>query len=178
MKRPNTLPLGIQQLLHHPLRLLSGASGLALVNLLLLAQLGFRDALLLDQEAAYFSHMANFSVLLTLLVGTVICYQVLALDARDHRQEYSMLRGLGYELRVLQILPLQQAVLLAALGFATGLGAALALLPNWALRSELTLILGPWQLVTGLLALLICCAPAAWLARRLYRAADPAEACR
>ncbi len=177
MQSPNTIPLGIQQLAHHPLRLLSGIAGLALVSHLLLAQLGFRTALLQGQDGAHFQHMANFSLLLTVLVGAVITYQVLALDARDHREEYTMLRALGYDLGFLQRIPWQQVALLFVFGYLIGSGAALALLPGWSASSGLALTLGPWQFVGSLVGTLASCAAAALLARRLQRGADPAEAC-
>jgi ABC-type antimicrobial peptide transport system permease subunit len=121
--------------------------------------------------------MANFSLLLTFMVGAVIAYQVLALDARDHRQEYTMLRALGYELGFLQRLAGQQAALLAVPGFTVGCGVALALLPGWSASSGLALHLGPLQLSGSLLGTMASCAVAALLARRLQRGTDPAEAC-
>ena len=177
MSRANAIPLGIQQLVHHPLRLLSGVAGLALVAGLLLAQLGFRTALLAGQDAAYFQLMANFSLLLTLLVGAVVTYQVLALDAHDHCEEYCMLHALGYPRDCLQRLAWQQSALLAAAGFTLGCGAAFVLLPGWSAGSSLALQLGPWQLLGSLAGTLASGAAAALAASRLHRGIDPAEAC-
>ena len=58
--------------------------------------------------------------MLGFVVGMVICYQILASDVADHLPEYATLKAIGYPNRYLSLVVLQEALILAAAGFAVG----------------------------------------------------------
>lgn len=62
-----------------------------------------------------------------LSAGMVFLYQVISSDFRTHAAEYATLKAIGYRKGFLVAVVLQQALILAGLGFAAGLPAALAL---------------------------------------------------
>ena len=64
-------------------------------------------------------------VVLGFVVGMVICYQILASDVADHLPEYATLKAIGYPNRYLSLVVLQEALILAAAGFAPGMPATL-----------------------------------------------------
>jgi putative ABC transport system permease protein len=114
-------------------------------------------------------------VLLGFVVGMVICYQILATDVADHAAEYATLKAIGYPNRYLSLVVLQEALILAGLGFAVGLPATLVLyylLTDWSgLPMRLTLARG--GLVLALTFAM--CAGSALLAVRKVKKVDPAD---
>ena len=66
-------------------------------------------------------------VLLGFVVGMVICYQILASDVADHLPEYATLKAIGYPNRYLSLVVLQEALILAAVGFVPGMPVTLGL---------------------------------------------------
>jgi putative ABC transport system permease protein len=114
-------------------------------------------------------------VLLGFVVGMVICYQILATDVADHASEYATLKAIGYPNRYLSQVVLQEAVILAALGFAVGLPATLGLyfvLSDWTgLPMHLTLGRGGLILVLTF----VMCAGSGLLAVRKVKKVDPAD---
>jgi len=59
-------------------------------------------------------------VIVGLIVGTAIVYQVLASDIANHLAEYATLKAMGYSHRFLAGVVLRQALMLAAAGFLPG----------------------------------------------------------
>src|SRR5262249_47541112 len=59
----------------------------------------------------------SFGVVIGFAVGAIIVYQILFADVSDHLPEYATLKAMGYSNRFLFGVVLQQAVILAALGF-------------------------------------------------------------
>jgi putative ABC transport system permease protein len=90
-------------------------------------------------------------------------------------REYATLKAMGYSNAELSAVVLQEAAILAVLGFVPGLLVALGLyrVTAEAIRQplELTLALGAFVL---LLTLAMCCL-SAFVALRKVRSADPAE---
>jgi putative ABC transport system permease protein len=114
-------------------------------------------------------------VLLGFVVGMVICYQILATDVADHAAEYATLKAIGYPNRYLSLVVLQEALILAGLGFAVGLPATLVLyylLTDWSgLPMRLTLARGGLVLALTF----VMCAGSALLAVRKVKKVDPAD---
>lgn len=109
------------------------------------------------------------------MVGTVIVYQILYSDVSDHLPEYATLKAMGYSDRYLINVLLQEALILAALGFmpglllATGLyyiAASATLLPIGMTVSRAGLVLG---------LTITMCAASGVIAMRKLQAADPAD---
>jgi putative ABC transport system permease protein len=62
----------------------------------------------------------GFGMFMGFAVGLVICYQILSGDVTDHLPEYATLKAIGYGNRYLAWVVLQEALILAVLGFLLG----------------------------------------------------------
>ena len=69
----------------------------------------------------------GLGVLVSFIVGVVIVYQILYTDIRDHLPEYATMKAMGYRNRYLFKVVLQEAMLLAAMGYVPGLAVSLGL---------------------------------------------------
>ena len=117
----------------------------------------------------------SFGVAMGLVVGTIIVYQILFADVSDHLTEYATLKAMGYTNGFLFAVVLQQAVILALLGYLPGVAISRQL---YRVAEESTHL--PLQLTPSLSALvlgmtvLMCCVSGAITLRKI-RSADPAE---
>ncbi|MEB3232742.1 MAG: ABC transporter permease DevC [Leptolyngbyaceae bacterium] len=69
----------------------------------------------------------SLGVVVALIVGVVIVYQVLYTDISNHMKEYSTLKAMGYPAQFLFKVVLQEALILAVLGYIPGFAIALGL---------------------------------------------------
>jgi putative ABC transport system permease protein len=120
-------------------------------------------------------YVFSFGVVMGLVVGGIIVYQILFADVSEHLREYATLKAIGYTDAYLFGVVLQQALLLALLGFGPGVAASLLLYRAAGAATRLPLAMNlPLALgVLGLTALM--CAVAGSIALRKVRQADPAE---
>jgi len=133
------------------------------------------------KEVAYWDaatpigYVFSFGVIVGLVVGGIIVYQILFADVNDHLPEYATLKAMGYSNASLAGVVLQQAVILATLGFlpATGLAVLLYRVSGDATRLPLAMTPGRAAFVFALT--LAMCSVSALLALRKVRSADPAE---
>jgi putative ABC transport system permease protein len=63
----------------------------------------------------------GFGVVIGVLVGIVIVYQVLSTDVADHLREYATFKAMGYPHRYFIGVILEEALILATLGFVPGI---------------------------------------------------------
>jgi putative ABC transport system permease protein len=146
-----------------------------------------RDVLVLTRaefiakERAYWDastpigYVFAFGVLVGLVVGGIIVYQILFADVNDHLAEYATLKAMGYSNVYLSGVVIQQAVILAVLGYLPGLAICL-LLYRVSSRATLLPLEMTWQRGLGVLALTVAmCAISALVALRKVRSADPAD---
>ena len=114
-------------------------------------------------------------VLLGFVVGTVICYQILATDVADHIPEYATLKAIGYPNRYLSFVILQEALILAAAGFALGMPATLGIYRLLTSLTGLPMLMTPAR--GGLVVVLtfVMCAASGLLAVRKVKKVDPAD---
>ena len=146
-----------------------------------------RDVLVLTKrefiarEVAYWARSTpigfvfTFGVIMGLVVGVIIVYQILFADISDHLSEYATLKAMGYTNRYLAGVVVMEATILAALGFVPGVGIALWLYDLTAEATRLPMRLEPAR---GLLVLgftLLMCWLSGLLAIRKLRTADPAD---
>jgi putative ABC transport system permease protein len=109
------------------------------------------------------------------LVGVVICFQILSTDVADHLKEYATLKAIGYANRYLTLTVIQQAVLLALVGFVPGLLFSLALYRVLAGITGLPLSLTFGRAALILVLTVLMCVLSGLLALRKVKQADPAE---
>jgi putative ABC transport system permease protein len=117
----------------------------------------------------------SFGVVVGLAVGAIIVYQILFADVSDHLPEYATLKAMGYSNRYVSGVVIQQAVILAALGFVPG-----AIISSWlyhvigdATHLPMALDGGRGALVLALT--IAMCAVSGTLALRKVRKLDPAD---
>jgi putative ABC transport system permease protein len=135
----------------------------------------------IEREVAYWSgttpigYVFSFGVAVGLLVGSIIVYQILFTDVSDHMKEYATLKAMGYRDRYLFGIVLQEAVILAVLGFAPGIAIATLLyrIAGDATQLPMRMEVSRSALVLGL-TLAMCCLSGSAALRKL-RSADPAE---
>jgi len=117
----------------------------------------------------------SFGVVVGLVVGAIIVYQILFADVSDHLPEYATLKAMGYSNRYVSGVVIQQAVILAVLGFVPG-----AILSWWLYRviggvTRLPMTLDGERGMTVLALTIAMCAVSGTLALRKVRKLDPAD---
>jgi len=119
-------------------------------------------------------YVFGFGILIGLVVGSIIVYQILFADVSDHLKEYATLKAMGYSNAFLGAVVVQQAVILAVLGFIPGLLLSMYLygVASDALMIELTM--NQTRALLVLAVTLGMCTFSALLALRKIRSADPA----
>ncbi len=132
-------------------------------------------------EQAYWAHrtpigfVITASMLVALVVGAVIVYQILYTDVTDHLEEYATLKSIGYKDSYFISLVLQESVILSIAGFIPGtlLTAGLYHLTREMANMPTYLTLGNCLIVLAMT--LVMCGSAGALATRKLRSANPAE---
>jgi putative ABC transport system permease protein len=116
----------------------------------------------------------NVGALLGLIVGAVICYQVLSSDIADHLAEYATLKAIGYGNTFLIGVVITEALILSFAGFLPGVAVGSLLYGLLAWSTGLLMVLSPARagLILGLTVLM--CLGSGLLAIRKLLAADPA----
>ena len=133
------------------------------------------------REKAYWNaatpigYVFAFGAIMGLVVGAIIVYQILFADVTEHLPEYGTLRALGYPARFVSGIVLQQAGILACLGFLPGLGASAWLYGRAAAATNLPLYVTPERAGLVFAMTLSMCALSALAAVRKVRRLDPAE---
>jgi len=117
----------------------------------------------------------SIGVVLGLVVGAIIVYQILYSDVNDHLAEYATLKAMGYSDTFLTDVVLQEAIILSSAGFLPGLAISGFL---YALTRDVTGLPMSLNLQSELfvaaLSIVMCCCSAMLAASRL-RTADPVE---
>jgi putative ABC transport system permease protein len=119
-------------------------------------------------------YVFSFGILVGLVVGSIVVYQILFADVSDHLPEYATLKAMGYSNYYLSWVVMQQAVILAVLGFVPGLLLSFYLygVASEALMMELAMEQDRAVFVLSLTV--VMCIVSALLALRKIRSADPA----
>lgn len=117
----------------------------------------------------------TMGVVVSFIVGTVIVYQILYTDIRDHLKEYATLKAMGYSGRYLFFVVLQEAVILAMAGYVPGLVVALGLYRLTFKATNLPMIMTPTRLFIVFVLTVVMCALSGLISVRRAVTADPAE---
>lgn len=135
----------------------------------------------IEREKAYWNsatpvgYVFAFGAIIGFLVGAIIVYQILFADVSEHLKEYATLRAIGFKNRFVSGIVLQEAVILAVLGYVPGVAAAWWLYGKAAAATNLPLYIDSERAITVFVLTLGMCAVSALLAVRKVRRLDPAE---
>jgi putative ABC transport system permease protein len=135
----------------------------------------------LDVEQAYWASNTPIGVIFSLgagmafVVGIVIVFQILSTDVNEHLEEYATFKAMGYGDRFIICIVLEEAMILAFLGFIPGVGLALAqyALIQSAAALPITMTFARFSFVFFLT--LVMCGVSGLIAIRKVQEADPAD---
>ena len=134
-----------------------------------------------DTEVKYWRRNSSFGiifglgVLVGLVVGGIIVYQILYSDVSDHLGEYATLKAMGYDDGFVVAIILQESLILALLAFAPSLLLSLGLYGFLARATSLMVVMTLERAVLVFLFTLAMCSASGWLATGKLRRLDPAE---
>jgi putative ABC transport system permease protein len=134
-----------------------------------------------DQERAFWRGSTPIGVIfglglaMGLIVGLVICYQILSTDVTERLGEYATLKAMGYGDRYLASVVLVQALTLALTAFVPGCLASLGLYRLLAGITGLPVFLNVWRGLFVLALTMAMCAASGLITVRKVQTADPAS---
>lgn len=117
----------------------------------------------------------NVGLFMGIVVGALICYQILSSGVADRLTEYATLRAIGYSNWYLAGVVCQEAFYLATLGFLPGWGAAYLVYQGLEWATNLPLRFTWDRVLMVFVASLVMCAISALFAVREAQGVDPAE---
>lgn len=117
----------------------------------------------------------GFGVLIGVLVGLVIVYQVLSTDVADHLREYATFKAMGYGPRFFLGVVLEEALVLGILGFLPGLIVGTTILTLMGALTTLPLAMTPSMAASVFVGTIFFSALSGAIATRRLAAADPAD---
>ena len=122
-----------------------------------------------------FGLIFGLGVLVGLVVGGIIVYQILYSDVSDHLSEYATLKAMGYDDTFVVNIILQESLILAVLAFAPSLVLSLGLYSFLARATSLMVVMTTGRAVLVFGFTLVMCSVSGWLATGKLRRLDPAE---
>ena len=117
----------------------------------------------------------NFGAMMGFVVGIVIVYQVLYTDVSEHLPEYATLKAMGYSDGTLLAVILQEALILAVLGFLPGYVASYGVYQLLVQITRVPLTMKTAVAMQVFVLTVVMCAVSGAIAMNKLRAADPAE---
>jgi len=127
------------------------------------------------QSNAPVGFIFGFGVVMGLVVGMVIVYQILFTDITNHLNEFATLKAMGYTHRYLLMVVFASSLILAVIGYVPGFLLSLGL---YQLTESVIYIPMPMPLakIIGVFGMiLVMCVAAGALAMRKMRSANPAD---
>jgi putative ABC transport system permease protein len=109
------------------------------------------------------------------IVGIVIVYQILYSDVSEHLPEYATLKAMGYTDNYLLGVLIQEALLLAILGFLPGFILSFGLYQVTYAATMLPIFMKTERAIKVWILTVIMCSVSAAIAMRKLRSADPAD---
>jgi putative ABC transport system permease protein len=126
-------------------------------------------------SATPIGYIFAFGAIMGFVVGAIIVYQILFADVSEHLNEYATLRAIGFRNGFVAGIVLQQAAILAVLGYLPGVAIVWWLYGKAAAATNLPLYVTRERALTVFLMTLAMCALSALMAVRKVRRLDPAE---
>ncbi len=109
------------------------------------------------------------------VVGTIICYQILASDISDHLSEFATLKAMGYSNRFFYKLIIEESFYLSIFGFIPGFLMTLLLFEINSAFTGLVMILNVQRVLLIFILSLAMCVISGLLAVRKLLSSDPAS---
>jgi putative ABC transport system permease protein len=120
-------------------------------------------------------YIFNMGVMIGLLVGCIIVYQILYTDVTDHLGEYATLKAMGYHDRALYSIVIQESIILSLFGFLPGVGISMLAYHVAGDATSLPIKMTFLRIVMVYILTALMCIISGALAMRKLRSADPAE---
>lgn len=117
----------------------------------------------------------GFGVLIGVLVGLVIVYQVLSADVADHLREYATFKAMGYGPGFFMGVVVEEALVLGFLGFLPGVVVGTAILTLMGKATTLPLAMTPGMAAMVFSGTVVFSVLSGVIATRRLAAADPAD---
>ena len=109
------------------------------------------------------------------IVGTVIVYQILYTEVSDHLVEYATLKAIGYSHNYFLTVILQEALILAVLGYLPGLAFTLFLYKQARAATLLPVFMTTSRAIMVLVLTILMCFISGTIAVKKLKSADPAD---
>jgi putative ABC transport system permease protein len=117
----------------------------------------------------------GLGVIMGFIVGIVIVYQILYSDVSDHLPEYATLKAMGYSDRYLLTVLMQEALILAVLGYIPGFVLSLGLYQLTYAATMLPIAMKTSRSITVFILTVLMCFISGAIAMRKLQSADPAD---
>ncbi len=117
----------------------------------------------------------GFGVVIGILVGIVIVYQILSTDVADHLREYATFKAMGYGQPFFLGIVFEEAIILAILGFLPGIGISALIYVGLSGATGLPVELDLATSSAVFFGTLLACAISGAIATRRLANADPAD---
>jgi len=116
-----------------------------------------------------------FGVVMGIIVGMIIVYQILFADIADHLKEYATLKAMGFTNRYLSGVVVMEAAILGVAGFVPGVLACTRLYALTKSATQLPMELDAVRSAEVFVLTLLMCWASGRIAMRKLKAADPAD---
>jgi putative ABC transport system permease protein len=117
----------------------------------------------------------GFGVLIGVLVGIVIVYQVLSTDVASHLREYATFKAMGFGQRFFLGIVFEEAIVLAVFGYVPGFLISAALYKALNVAAGLPVSMDSTRAIIVFVGTLIACTISGAIATRRLAGADPAD---
>jgi putative ABC transport system permease protein len=117
----------------------------------------------------------GFGVIIGVLVGLIIVYQVLSTDVADHLGEYATLKAVGYKQSFFLSIVFEEALILAVFGFVPGVLFALGLYDVLTAATGLPVVMTGTRAAAVLVGTSAMCLASGAIATRRLAGANPAD---
>lgn len=117
----------------------------------------------------------GFGVIIGVLVGIVIVYQVLSTDVASHLREYATFKAMGYSQRFFLGIVFEEAMVLAIFGYVPGYLISIALYKGLNAAAGLPVGMDSTRAILVFVGTLVACTISGAIATRRLAAADPAD---
>ncbi len=117
----------------------------------------------------------GFGVIIGVMVGIIIVYQVLSTDVADHLREYATFKAIGYQQSFFVGIIIEEAIILAVFGFVPGVLISMGLYQVVIAAAGLPMVMPGSRLALVFFGTIIMCSLSGIIATRRLAQANPAD---